>query len=145
MAEPPWLSRISLSLLPAVRSACSQVGGLEFALSVAHERLVQSFGAFNEIETEAALGAEEVAVDPALVAIVGANNLRAVVGLADAQGDFAAVAAMGADGRDVVHLPRARLVAIAAAGERAHRADIDAHAALLAVEVVAAVRSRLRN
>ena len=45
--------------------------------------------------------------------------------------------AVRADGGDVVHLPGAGLVAIAAAGERADRADVDAHAALLAVEVVA--------
>ena len=42
---------------------------------------------------------------------------------------------MRADGGDVVHLPGARLIAIAAAGERANGADVDAHAALLAVEL----------
>src|SRR5580704_2483471 len=39
----------------------------------------------------------------------------------------------------MLHLPGAGLVAVAAAGERADRADVDAHAALFAVEVVAAV------
>ena len=112
-------------------------GGFELALRVADERLREAVGALNEVEAETAFGAEEVAVDAALVAIVGANDLRAVVGLAHAERDFAAVGAMGADGGDMVHLPGPRLVAIAAAGERAYRANVDAHAALLAVELAA--------
>ena len=115
-------------------------GGFELAVCVADERLRKAVGAVNEVEAEAALGAEEVAVDAALVAVVGANDLRAVVGLAHAQGNLAAVSAMGADGGDVVHLPGAGFVAVAAAGERAHGADVDAHAALLAVELVALSR-----
>ncbi len=99
--------------------------------------LVSRSGLLDKVESEAAFGAEKIAVDAALVAIVGANNLRAVVGLAHAQRHFASVAAMRADGGDVVHLPGPRLVAIAAAGERADRANIDAHAALFAVELVA--------
>ena len=116
-------------------------GGFELACAVADERLREAIGALDEVEAEAALGAEEVAVDAALVAVVGADDLGAVVGLAHAERDFAAVGAVGADGGDVVHLPGARFVAIAAAGERAHRADVDAHAALLAVELVAPVFS----
>ena len=114
-------------------------GGFELALRVADERLREAIGALDEVEAEAALGAEEVAVDAALVAIVGANDLRAVVRLAHAESDLAAVGAMRADGGNVVHLPGPRLVAVAAAGERAHRANVDAHAALLAVELVAVV------
>ena len=97
--------------------------------------LRQPLGALDKVEAEAALGAEKIAVDAALVAIVGADNLRSVVGLAHAERDLAAVGAMRADGGDVIHLPGARLVAIAAAGERTHRADVDAHAALLAVQL----------
>ena len=41
---------------------------------------------------------------------------------------------MSAHRGNVVHLPRPRLIAIAAAGERAHRAHVDAHPTLLAVE-----------
>src|SRR5882762_3257262 len=43
---------------------------------------------------------------------------------------------MRAHGGDILHFPGARLVAIRAAGESADRANIDAHAALFAVEVV---------
>jgi hypothetical protein len=56
--------------------------------------------------------AEEVAVDAGLVAIVGADDLYSIVGLADAEGDFTAVAAVSADGGDVIHLPGAGLVAV---------------------------------
>ncbi len=113
--------------------------GFELTLGVADERLGEPFGALDEVEAEAAFCAEEVAVDAALVAVVGANDFRAVVGLPNAEGDLAAVAAVGADGGDVVHLPRARLVAIAAAGQCADGADVDAHAALFAVEAIALV------
>ena len=43
---------------------------------------------------------------------------------------------MRADSGDMIHLPGPRFVAIAAAGERAHGANVDAHAALFAVELV---------
>jgi hypothetical protein len=114
-------------------------GGFELALGVADERLGEAVLGVDEVEAEAALGAEEVAVDAGFVAVVGADDLGAVVGLANAEGDLAAVAAMGADGGDVVHLPGAGLVAIGVAGERADRAGVDAHAALFAVEMIAAV------
>src|ERR1700739_1350426 len=48
---------------------------------------------------------------------------------------------MRADGGDVIHLPGARFVAVAAAGKSAHRADVDAHAALLAIELVFVIGS----
>src|SRR5262249_21318755 len=43
---------------------------------------------------------------------------------------------MRADGADVFHLPGPRLVAVRAAGERAYRANIDARAALVALQMV---------
>src|ERR1700719_1176387 len=43
---------------------------------------------------------------------------------------------MRADGADVCHLPRTRLIAVRAAGERAYRADVDARAALVALQVI---------
>ena len=46
---------------------------------------------------------------------------------------------MGADGGNVIHLPWARLVAVAAAGQRAYGADVDAHAAFFAVELIVAI------
>src|ERR1017187_2662779 len=52
---------------------------------------------------------------------------------------------MRTDSRDVIHLPWARLVTITAAGECAHGADIDAHAALLAVQLVASIGSNHRT
>src|SRR5258707_1211742 len=47
---------------------------------------------------------------------------------------------MGTDRAHVVHLPRTRLVTISARGERADRADVDAHPALFAVEMIFLVR-----
>jgi len=114
-------------------------GGFELAGRVADEGLGKAGGAFDKVEAKAALGAEEVAVDAAFVAIVGADDLRSIVGRAHAESHFAAVGAVRADGGDVAHLPGTGLVSIAAAGERAHGAHVDAHAALLAVELVAEV------
>src|SRR5580700_3157678 len=109
-------------------------GGFEVACGISNKRLRQAVFTVDKIEAEAAFGAEKVAVDAALVAVVGANDVGAFVGLADAEGDFAAIGAVGADSRDVVHLPGAGFVAVAAARERAHGAYVDAHTALLAVE-----------
>ena len=50
---------------------------------------------------------------------------------------------MRADGADVLHLPGPRLVAIGAAGQRADRADVDARAALVALQVIAEIGSDL--
>ena len=52
---------------------------------------------------------------------------------AHAQRDLAAIPAVGANRGNVVRLPRPRLIAITPAGQRAHRANVDAHAALFAV------------
>src|SRR5690242_19452190 len=46
---------------------------------------------------------------------------------------------MRANGWHVLHFPGTRLVAIGATDQRAHRADINAHAALFALEMIAAV------
>src|SRR5271169_5090447 len=43
---------------------------------------------------------------------------------------------MRADRAHVVHLPRARLVAIRAGGQRTHGADVDAHATLFAFQMI---------
>src|SRR3954468_10268743 len=47
---------------------------------------------------------------------------------------------MCADGADVLHLPRTRLIAIRAARQGAHRTDIDALAAFIAFQMIAVVR-----
>lgn len=117
--------------------------GLELAVGLADERRGEALNIVGEVEGVAALVAEEVAVHAGLVAVVAANDLGAVGDGAHAEGGLAAVAAVRADGGDVVHLPGAGLVAIGAAGERAHRAGIDAHAALLAVEVGQVFRRKL--
>ncbi len=84
----------------------------EFAVWLADERLGQAVGVVGKVEGVAALDAQEVAVDAALVAVVAAENLRAVVDAAHAQGGFASVTAVGADGGDVIHLPGAGFVTV---------------------------------
>ena len=64
---------------------------------------------------------------------------------AHAQSGLASIAAMRADGAHVLHLPRPRLVAIRARGERADRADVDAHAALFALQMIFFIRSNDRT
>src|SRR6185312_9769829 len=108
--------------------------GLELAV-FADERRCKAFDVVSEVKGVAALVAKEVAVDAGLIAVVAANDFRTFRDGADAERRLAAVAAVGAYGGDVVHLPRACLVAIGAGGQRADRAGIDAHAALFAVEV----------
>src|ERR1700676_5551352 len=92
-----------------------------------------------EVECVAALDAQEFAIDTGVVAVVAANDLV----VAHAQRGLASVRAVGADGTDVLHFPRTRLVSIGAAGERADRADVDAHAALVALEVVLVIGRNL--
>src|SRR5690348_15040539 len=81
-----------------------------------------------EIKSEAALGAEKFAVETGMIAIIGSQDFV----VANAESGFATVRAMGARRGEIGHLPRARLIAISAAGERADGADIDAHAAFFA-------------
>src|SRR4029077_5504653 len=71
------------------------------------------------------------------VAIVRAHDFV----IAHAKGDLAAVGAVRAGGGNILHFPRARLVPVRATGERADGANIDAHAALFAFEVIFAVRN----
>ena len=110
---------------------------LELALCVAHQRLRQPIGILHKVEPKPSLRAKEVAIDSALVAVIGTYDFRSVIRLPHAQRYLASIAAMRANGGDVIHLPGTGLVAIAAAGQCAHRAYIDAHAALLAIELVA--------
>ena len=135
MALPPC---VAVHLLQAARHFFERVfpaGGLELAVA-AHERAAHALGIAGELVAEAALGAEEFAVEAGMVAIIRAQNFV----VADAQRGLAAVRAVRAGVGDVGHLPRARLVAVGAAGERADRADIDAHAAFFAGELAWLVR-----
>ena len=107
----------------------------------ADKRLLNTFLAVGEVKSVAALDAEEIAVNAALVAIISADNFHAAIETAYAQSCFAAVAAVGTSGAHVLHLPGPGLVAIRARGQRAHGADIDAHAAFFALQVVLFVGS----
>src|SRR5579864_1624706 len=98
-----------------------------------------------KIERVTAFNAEEVAIDPALVAIVAAHNLHACVGTPRAERRLTAIAAVCASCGYVLHLPGACFVAIRAGSECAHGADIDAHAAFFALEMVFLVRNNGRN
>src|SRR5882762_7563187 len=104
-------------------------------VALAQERLPDALFVLREIETEAALDAQNIVVDAGEVAIVGAHDFV----IAHAQGDLAAVGAVRARCGDVLHLPRACFVSIGAAGERADRANVDAHAALFALEMIFAI------
>ena len=116
-------------------------GGHELAVA-AHERQLQALRMLREIKSEAAFDAQKILVESGEIAIVGAQNFI----VAHAQRGLAAIRAMRADRGDVGHFPRARLVAVRAAGERADGTDVDAHAALFAVQMILAVRNdhRLR-
>ena len=103
---------------------------------LANQRLREAVFVVREIKSVAALDAEEIAIDAALVAIVAAHDFHAGVGAAHAESRLAAVAAVRAGRADMVHLPWPGLVAIRARGECADRADVDAHAAFFAFEVI---------
>ena len=94
-----------------------------------------------EVERVAALDAQELAVNPRPVAIVTPNNLV----VADTERGLATIGTMRANRAHMLHLPRPRLVAIRSAGQRAHRTDVDAGAALVAFQVVAIVGGNFRN
>ncbi len=144
MLLPPRVSRSSRNFLPTWSSATSQETGLSSPFWRTRGCGDAAF-VVGEVEGVAAFVAEEVAVDAGLVAVVAAHDFAAVGGAAYAEGGLAAVSAVGADGGDVVHLPGAGLVAIGAAGECAYGAGVDAHAALLAVDVGEIVGRHMRG
>src|SRR5579862_5971075 len=94
-----------------------------------------------EIECIAPLNAKKVPIRPALVAVVAPHNLHAGIRPPHSQRGLASVAAMRAYRSDVSHLPRPRLVSVRARGERAYRANVDAHPALFALQVIFFIRS----
>ena len=111
---PPRLSRISRSFVPACSQRLLPTDFGKLAVCLAQQRLGQAVGVVGKIEGVASLDAQEVAIDAALVAVVAAQDLRAVINAAHAQGGLASVSAVGADGGDVIHLPGAGLVTIGA-------------------------------
>src|ERR1700693_4564988 len=89
-----------------------------------------------EIEGIASLHAKEITINPTLVAIISAYNLRARLAGPHSQSGFAPIAAVSADCAHVIHLPGPGLITISSRGERAHGTDVDAHAALFAVQMI---------
>ena len=106
---------------------------------LADKRLAEPVLMIGKIESVASLDAQEIAIDAALVAVIAAHNLRAGVRAAHTQGGLAAIAAMRTDGAHVVHFPGPRFVAISAGSQRSHRANVDAHAAFFAFQMVFAI------
>src|SRR5208337_5458354 len=106
----------------------------------ANQWLRQAVLMMRKVESVAPFDAEEIAIDSALVAVVAADDLRTGLRAADAQRGFTAVPAVSANRAHVIHLPRARLIAIGAGGKRADRADVYAHPALFAVEMILLIR-----
>src|SRR6185436_3349944 len=94
-----------------------------------------------KIERVTAFDAQEFTVDTGLVAVIGANNLV----VADAESGLAAIRAVRADGADMLHFPGACLITVRSAGQRADRADVDAHAALVAFQMVFVIGRDLRE
>src|SRR5579863_5249393 len=113
---------------------------LQPTLLTNHRRL-QAFRTVHEIAGVPPLDAQEFAVEARAVAIVAADDFV----IANAQRGLAAVGAVRANGPDVFHLPGPRLIPIRAAGERAHRTDIDAHPALVAFQVIEMIGLDDRN
>src|ERR1043165_1906545 len=61
--------------------------------------------------------------------------------IANAESDLAAIGAMRAGGGNIFHFPGTGFVTVRATGERADGADVDAHAALFALQMILAVRN----
>src|SRR4029077_20970927 len=95
----------------------------------------------SEVEGITSLDAEEIAVNATFVPIVTAHDLHAGIGTSYAQRCFATVSTVRARCANVLHLPWPRLVAVRTRGQRAHRANIDAHPAFLALQVIFLVGS----
>src|SRR5579864_146077 len=134
--------RVSAVFVPNFGEAFANVGerffpgcGSQLAI-FADERLRQPVGMLGEVEGIAALDAEEIIVDPALIAVIATNDLHAGVGATYAQRGLAAIPTMRADGAHVFHFPGARLVAVGAGGKRTDRTDVNAHAAFFAFEMI---------
>src|SRR6202035_2948624 len=104
-------------------------------------RLRKSLRIVGKVEGVTSFNTQKIAVDAALVAIISANDFHASLGPAHAQRSFAAVGAVGAGRTHVGHFPGTGLISIRSGSQRAHRANIDAHAALFALQMVFVVRS----
>ena len=106
-----------------------------------HQRRLQPFRMMVEVESVAALHAQELAVQTGAVPVIPANNFV----IPNTQRRLAAIGTMRANRADVLHFPRPRLVAIRATGQRAHRADIDTRTALVALKMIPVRRRNFRR
>src|SRR5262249_37714534 len=105
----------------------------------ANQRLGEPVFVVSEIEGVAALDAEKISIDAALVAVVTADDLHSSSGAPDAKRGLAAIGAVRTGGGDVVHLPGTGLVTVSTGSERAYRTYVDAHAALFALQMIFAI------
>src|SRR5437016_14078909 len=104
--------------------------------SLANHRLTDARGVFREVKPKPSLHAKEILVDSAQVPVVRTQNLV----VAYAQCDLAAIRAVRAYRRDVRHFPGPRFIPVCPARQRPHRAYINAHPALFALQMILAVR-----
>ena len=94
-----------------------------------------------EIKRVTSLDAQKIAIDAAFVAIVATHNLHSGICSTHAQSSLAAISAMCARGAHVLHFPGTSLVSVCARGQRTHGADVNAHAAFFAFEMIFSVGS----
>src|SRR5207237_7386423 len=83
---------------------------------LANKRLAQPVVRMREVEGVAALDAQEISIDAALVTIVAAHDLHAGFMPPNAERGLAAIAAVGADRPNMIHLPGTRFVAVCTGG-----------------------------
>src|SRR5208337_843338 len=128
------------ALEPLDRHAESFIPSTTFLLTVAtDQRRRKPFIAIDEVPSETALDTKELAIESGMVAVVGSDDLI----VANGKGRLAAVATVIADRPRIGHLPGPGVIAIGPAGERTHRAYINAHPALFAFQLLSAIGNNL--
>src|ERR1035441_7015250 len=90
----------------------------------------------HKIERITTLDAEELPVDPAFVTVCPTHDGHSAFNWTGTKCGCTSVSAMCADRRGVLHLPGACFISVRAGGECADRADINAHAAFLALHML---------
>src|SRR5262249_46459479 len=95
----------------------------------------------NEIESVTSFDAQELAVNPAVVAIISSDDLP----VANTQSGSAAVSAVRANRADVLHFPGPRLITINSTRKSAHRTNIDTRAAFVAFQIFVVIGNDFRN
>src|SRR6266568_7861722 len=108
------------------------------------KRLLQTLFVISKIKGITALDAKEVPVDSALVTIIAADDLHPALGPPYTQSGLATIGAVRARRPYMLHFPRACPVAIRSGCQCTHRTNIDAHAALFALQVIFLIRGNNR-